>query len=108
MPAKSGRSWPSRVILQQIESALRELGTNRESLIQEEYQLQGADDISVRNIINAMRLVSNIDWADFVEDVSLVDVVLKRISRIWRDGFSRTRDRYRSGHRKSGAAFASG
>jgi cyclic beta-1,2-glucan synthetase len=81
-------------VLQQIESALRELGTNRDSLIQEEYQMQGADDISVRNIINAMRLVSNIDWADFVEDVSLVDVVLREYPGFDAMDFP-TRDRYR-------------
>ena len=81
-------------ILQQIETVLRAQGTHRDAVIQEEYQLQGADDISVRNVINAMRLVSNIDWADFVENVSLVDVALNEHPGFAAMDFP-TRDRYR-------------
>ena len=81
-------------VLQQIELALREMGTNRDALIQEEYQLQAADDISVRNVINAMRLVSNIDWSEFVENVGLVDAMLREYPGFAAMDFP-TRDRYR-------------
>ena len=81
-------------VLQQIEAELRTFGTGSDVIIQEEYQLQGADDISVRNVINAMRLVSNINWADFVESVSWLDRALRE-----HPGYSEmdfpTRDRYR-------------
>ena len=80
--------------LQQIESQLRDQGTNSGVIIQEEYQSQGADDISVRNIINAMRLVSNLDWAEFFECVSLVDVALRAYPGYEPMDFP-TRDRYR-------------
>ena len=49
-------------VLGAIEAQLRSQDTSSDALIQQEYQLQGADDISVRNVINAMRLVSNIDF----------------------------------------------
>ena len=80
--------------LQQIEAVLRDQGTNSAAVIQEEYQLQGADDISVRNIINAMRLVSNMDWTEFFESVSLVDVALRDYAGYDAMDFP-TRDRYR-------------
>ena len=81
-------------VLQDIEARLQDMGTGSDALIQNEYQLQGADDISVRNVINAMRLISDTDWADFVENVGLVDRALRAD-----DGFAAmdfaTRDRYR-------------
>ena len=81
-------------ILQRIEARLQYTGTSSEIVIQSEYQLQGADDISVRNVINAMRLVSNTDWADFVEHVGLVDHALRNDTRFGDMDFA-TRDRYR-------------
>ncbi len=38
---------------------------------------QGGSNVTVRNIITSMRLVSDIDWADVVESVSLVDATLR-------------------------------
>ena len=70
------------------------MGTSSDALIQNEYQLQGADDISVRNVINAMRLISNTDWADFVEHVGLVDHALRDNTNFAAMDFA-TRDRYR-------------
>ena len=53
-----------------------------------------AMNVTVRNVITSMRLISAFDWAEFFESVSLVDAVL------WADtGFAAmdfaTRDRYR-------------
>ncbi len=80
--------------IRQINSALQGLGTSSDALIQEEYQLQGADDISVRNVINAMRLVSSLNWADLVENVGLVDRALREEPVFATMDFP-TRDRYR-------------
>lgn len=88
------QSEAADAVLQQIESELRNVGTDGDALIQEEYQLQGADDISVRNVVNAMRLVSNIDWAEFVESVSLLDQALREHPGFGGMDFP-TRDRYR-------------
>jgi cyclic beta-1,2-glucan synthetase len=81
-------------VLQGIEAQLQEMGTSSDVLIQNEYQLQGADDISVRNVINAMRLISATKWADFVEHVGLVDRALRDNTNFGEMDFA-TRDRYR-------------
>lgn len=81
-------------ILREVERSLQMLGTTSDAVIQGEYQAQSADDISVRNTITAMRLVSNIDWSDFFEDVSIVDKVLATTANFALMDFA-TRDRYR-------------
>jgi cyclic beta-1,2-glucan synthetase len=81
-------------VLREVEKRFEALGTTSEAVIHGEYQAQSADDISVRNTIAAMRLVSNIDWADFFEDVSLVDKALASAARYTQMDFP-TRNRYR-------------
>lgn len=58
-------------------------------------QRLGASNLTVRNIITSMRLLSDIDWADVFESVSLVDARLREASRFGEMDFS-TRDLYRS------------
>lgn len=84
----------SDYILREVERRFEALGTTSETVIQGEYQAQSADDISVRNTITAMRLVSNLDWADFFEDVSLVDRELAANATYALMDFQ-TRNRYR-------------
>jgi len=78
----------------EIERELARVGARNATLIQGEYQAQSADDISVRNIITTMRLISNIDWADFVESVSYVDRAFEQYPDFQRMDFV-TRNRYR-------------
>ena len=40
-----------------------------------EHHRQGAMNVTVRNIITSMRLMSAVDWAEFFEGVSLVDII---------------------------------
>ena len=61
-----------------LEPRLAALGTTADEAVSEEYQSQTASSVTVRNIITSMRLISNIDWADFFESVSLVDTVLRQ------------------------------
>ena len=88
-----------------LEDRLRAAGTTAEATVRMEHQRQAAMNVTVRNVITSMRLISWFDWAAFVESVSLVDVAL-RIG----DGFDRmdfaTRDRYR--HAVEALARASG
>ncbi len=42
-----------------------------------EHQRQAAMNVTVRNVITSMRLMSAFDWAEFFESVSLVDAVLR-------------------------------
>jgi cyclic beta-1,2-glucan synthetase len=80
--------------MRDIANLLAARGLDVQALVQEEYQTQAADDISVRNVITTMRLVSNIDWADLFEDVSLVDKVLSQAPGYRAMDFP-SRDRYR-------------
>ena len=40
-------------------------------------QRQGSSNVTVRNIVTSMRLISDLDWAEMFESVSLVDVQLR-------------------------------
>ena len=51
-------------------------------------------NVTVRNVITSMRLMSAVDWADFFESVSAVDAVLRADSDFGAMDFA-TRDRYR-------------
>ena len=68
-----------------LEQELAEHETSSERLLQEEHLRQGASNVTVRNIITSMRLMSDVDWAEFFESVSLVDDALSTspISRPW-------------------------
>lgn len=52
---------------------LREQGTSIGEVVQRAQQRLGASNVTVRNVITSMRLISDIDWADLFETVSLVD-----------------------------------
>jgi cyclic beta-1,2-glucan synthetase len=78
-----------------LDERLARQGATAEALIREEQQRQVAGSVTVRNIIRSMRLISDVDWADFVERISLVDDVLRAGSAFADMDFS-TRNLYRS------------
>ncbi len=90
------RDQDQRVIpaLHWIEERLAAEGTTTDQIVRDEHQYQGAMNVTVRNIITSMRLVSRIDWPEFVESVSLVDVALRAASDFAEMDFP-TRDMYR-------------
>ena len=45
-------------------------------VVREIHRRQGATSVTVRNIITSLRLISDVDWKDLFEDVSLVDDAL--------------------------------
>ena len=59
-----------------LERRLAARGTNTDEVVRDEHQRQGAGTVTVRNIVTSMRLISDVDWADLVERISLVDDVL--------------------------------
>jgi cyclic beta-1,2-glucan synthetase len=69
-------------------------GTTTDDIVREEHQRQGAANVTVRNIITSMHLMSVIDWKELIESVGLVDVMLRNESDFAAMDFS-TRDRYR-------------
>ncbi len=78
-----------------LESCLQAQSLSPEQLVQDEHQRQGASNVTVRNIITSMRLMSDVDWAEFFESVSLVDEVLGASSNFGAMDFA-TRNLYRN------------
>ena len=70
-------------------------GSSEEAVVQHEHQRQVAASITVRNIITSMRLISDLDWTELVEDVSRVDEVFAAGSAFATMDFP-TRNLYRS------------
>src|SRR5690606_16464998 len=64
--------------LQWLEEQLLARGTTPDDMVHDEHQRQGAANVTVRNIITSMRLISEVHWPEFFEGVSLVDAVLRR------------------------------
>ena len=60
-----------------LENLLSTQGTSSDVMVRDEHQRQGASNVTVRNIITSMRLISDVNWPDFFEDVSLVDAELR-------------------------------
>jgi cyclic beta-1,2-glucan synthetase len=77
-----------------VEELLAAQGTTAEEIVRLEHQRQATMNVTVRNVITSMRLISWFDWAQFVESVSLVDEVLRARSSFGEMDFA-TRDRYR-------------
>jgi cyclic beta-1,2-glucan synthetase len=79
-------AWLHRTFAAQNKSA--------DDIVHSEHQRQGAVNVSVRNVITSLRLISSVDWAKFFESVSLVDEVMRGGSSYAAFDFS-TRDLYR-------------
>jgi cyclic beta-1,2-glucan synthetase len=60
-----------------LEERLAAQGTTPDAIVHDEHQKQGATNVTVRNIITSMRLISEVDWPELVENVSLVDDTLR-------------------------------
>ncbi len=65
-------------VFEWLEQQLRLQNTSIEQVMQNEHQRQAAAQVTVGNIITSMRLLSNLDWQDFFESVSLIEPILGR------------------------------
>ena len=77
-----------------LDERLGQQGSTAEEIVRIEHQRQAGMNVSVRNVITSMRLISNFDWAEFFESVSLVDQALCAGDNFAAMDFA-TRDRYR-------------
>ena len=77
-----------------LEEYLSAQGSTADQVVHDEHQRQGSSNVTVRNIITSMRLISDVDWAEFFESVSLVDDVLRSGSDFAQLDFA-TRNLYR-------------
>ncbi|EKN3531317.1 glycosyl transferase, partial [Yersinia enterocolitica] len=78
-----------------LEDRLKLQGVTISEVVQHAQLRQGASNVSVRNVITSMRMISDIDWADLFESVSLVDECLRQGSAFACMDFQ-TRNLYRS------------
>jgi cyclic beta-1,2-glucan synthetase len=77
-----------------LEERLEAEGTTAEETVRLEHQRQAEMNVTVRNVVTSMRLLSWFDWATFVESTSLVDAALRAYELFPAMDFA-TRDRYR-------------
>src|SRR5580692_12833019 len=77
-----------------LDERLTSQGTTADEIVHEEHQRQGTSNVTVRNIITSMRLLSDLDWPEFFESVSLVDELLRSESGFAAMDFA-SRDLYR-------------
>jgi len=60
-----------------LEQRLADRNQTLEQVFQEASQIQAADQVSVGNSINSLRLLGAVEWRDFVESTSAVDHTLR-------------------------------
>jgi cyclic beta-1,2-glucan synthetase len=84
------------VVFEWLEKQLTKKGQSIEKIVLEEHQRQASAQVTVGNVITSMRLLSNLDWRDFFETVSLIDPELaKDPAGVYSRMDFATRDRYR-------------
>ncbi len=59
-----------------LDQHLAAQGSTADTVVHDEHQGQGAGVVTVRNIITSVRMISQVDWPELFERVSLVDDVL--------------------------------
>jgi cyclic beta-1,2-glucan synthetase len=89
-PATAGPAW------QGLHRALEAQGDSPEQMLRREHQREAANQLAIGNIVTTMRLISASDWPVFVEQVSVVERILKEDpARAYAHMDFPTRDRYR-------------
>jgi len=77
-----------------LDQRLEAQGTTSDDIVRVEHQRQSAMNVTVRNAVMSMSLMSALDWTEFFESVSLVDEVLHAGPNYAAMDFA-TRDGYR-------------
>jgi cyclic beta-1,2-glucan synthetase len=78
-----------------LEEQLESQATTEDAVVNDEHQRQMAGSVTVRNIITSMRLISDVDWTELFERVSLVDDLLNAGCAFQKMDFA-TRNLYRA------------
>ncbi len=89
-----------------LQERLAAQGSSTDAAVEQAQQWQGACNVSVRNVITSMRLISDIDWADWFESVSPGRRALAGIQRLRGHGFRHARS-VSQGNRAPGARVPS-
>ena len=78
-----------------LDRRLAAQGMTADALVREVHRRQGAANVTMRNVITSLRLISDVDWKHLFEQMSLVDDVLADGSAFGEMDFP-TRNLYRS------------
>ena len=81
--------------LEWLDDQLRQRGTSVDAVVRDVHHKQVAATVTTRNIVTSLRLISDVDWTELFERVSLVDDVLAAQSRFGDMDFP-TRNLYRT------------
>ena len=83
-------------LIEWIEGEVHTRDQSIEQLVQIEHHRQATAQVTVGNIITSMRLLSMLDWHEFVESVSLIEPILGQDpAEVYPKMDFATRDRYR-------------
>ena len=63
-----------------LEEQLEKAGSDAEAIILQEHQTLSAGNVTAGNIIRGLRLINDIEWPDWFEDVSRIDALLRERS----------------------------
>nr|WP_229416660.1 glucoamylase family protein [Massilia sp. PDC64] len=72
-----GRGGPLTQALQWVATRLADEGRTIDQAVQADVAQQAADDVSVANTVNSLRLLGSMDWREFVETMSAVEQALR-------------------------------
>lgn len=79
-----------------MEQLLSESNLSIEQMVQMETQQQAADQVSISNCMASLRLLSTLNWREFVESLSIVEQILREDpAGVYKNMDFATRDHYR-------------
>ncbi len=71
----------SAQVLDWLKQQLERTSSSFETAVADEHHRQAAANVTVRNIVTSMRLISDVNWENWFDSVSLVDKELREKSR---------------------------
>ncbi|PZO74471.1 MAG: protein ndvB [Mesorhizobium amorphae] len=77
-----------------LEAELEKSGSDAEEIITGEHQTLSSGNVTTGNIIRGLRLINDVDWTLWFEDISQVDTLLREVSDFKALDFN-SRDQYR-------------
>jgi cyclic beta-1,2-glucan synthetase len=78
-----------------LETELERHGSNAEAIIFGEHQTLSAGNVTTANIVRGLKLINDVQWTVWFEEVSKVDALLRKEARFSELDFA-SRDEYRS------------